>query len=296
MRWNKAEVWRRAWQDERSSSLRKISSTLKHGTQIVKEANHGWIRRRRREKIWRNGREWSRPRRQNPLKHVLLRSLHYPITHNLYPFHSVYDIHIPMTHHRFLPHRRQGLLHGGVTRRRWHHSAAAVKRVVVNDAGKRVGVGVGGGRSGAGEALNEVHEVTWCGVDNLGGNRVDYYGLARWWLGVWRLWWQGWFLDFMRVFVYSERCGAWTLELQFSPGRSFRGNVWELIHVVVRGGERCEWWECCWGVVKHSCVVILIWGWNIRAHIKRSGQWWRGIILMRDYRLLVKFGLLWGNF
>jgi len=28
--------------------------------------------------------------------------------------------------------------------------------------------------------LNEVHKVAWCGVDNLWGNGVDYYGLPRW--------------------------------------------------------------------------------------------------------------------
>lgn len=37
-----------------------------------------------------------------------------------------------------------------------------------------------GRRTGPSEALNEVHEVTWCGVNHLGGNGVDYYGLARW--------------------------------------------------------------------------------------------------------------------
>ena len=37
-----------------------------------------------------------------------------------------------------------------------------------------------GRRTGPSEALNEVHEVTWCGVNHLGGNGVDYYRLARW--------------------------------------------------------------------------------------------------------------------
>lgn len=78
----------------------------------------------------------------------------------------------------FFPHRGHGFLYGGVTRRRRQHSGAVVERVDMSVV--VVGHHYRGRRTGPSEALDEVHEVTWGGVNHLGGHGVDYYRLARW--------------------------------------------------------------------------------------------------------------------